>query len=266
MFLLLEQLVDRQLFKLIRPLCKIQDDHAERDVRSRKMANQAYKGCYYIGVSVWFYFVIAKDQDWLPKQLGGAAPSMRRAIETLPYPKFNNGIEQYFLVTAGYHMAGLISIMLGKKRRDFLEMTLHHFICIFLYSGGYLMNIHHPASIVAFLHDSSDILACCVKMLGETKYDRTNIVLFIAHMASWGYNRLVYFPILIYEIHVYSSITDWNRFCVFNFTFLLSCLCMLHYYWYALFFRILYKYFTKGVREDLIQKTEMKDKTTLKVA
>lgn len=50
------------------------------------MAINTYKGLYYMLVSVWFYNVIAKDQDWLPYQLGGTAPSMKRSIETLPYP------------------------------------------------------------------------------------------------------------------------------------------------------------------------------------
>lgn len=157
-------------------------------------------------------------------------------------------------------MASLLSMCFASKRRDFIEMMLHHLICIFLYGGGYLMNILHPASIVAFLHDSSDFFIAFAKVLGETNFDKTNIVVYMAHLASWGYNRLVYFPVMIYEIHVYSSITDWNRFCVFNFTFMLSCLCLLHYYWYALFLKILYRYATKGTREDLIQRTEMQNK------
>ena len=159
----------------------------------------------------------------------------------------------------------MISMLFSAKRRGFIEMMLHHLICIFLYGGGYLMNILHSASIVAFLHDSSDICITFSKMFVETHFERINLCFFIANLFSWGLNRLVYFPVLIYEIHTYSAlVTDWNRFCVFNFTFMLSCLFLLHCYWYTMFINILIKYMFKGEREDLIHKIEMKKTSSAK--
>lgn len=162
------------------------------------------------------------------------------------------------MVITAYHWASLVGMGFNTKRRDFIEMMLHHMICLFLYSGGYLMNIVEAASLVGFLHDSSDIFITLAKVFGETNYGKMNFIIFMVNMVTWGYNRIIYLPVCIYEIHTYSlTVTDWNRFCVFNFTFNLSCLFILHCYWYSIFFKILYKYISKGEREDLVQKTEM---------
>ena len=257
-FFLLEQLIDKHLYKLFRPLCKIQDDFEEREVRSRKMAINYLKISYYLGNSLYFYYVIAAGQDWLPEQLGGTAPSMERVLARLPYPPYGNQMQNYFLVITGYHWASLFGMFFCTKRRDWIEMMLHHTICLFLFSGGYLMNIVEAAGLVAFLHDASDVFITLAKIFGETNYEKMNIIIFLVNMVTWGYNRIYYLPVCIYEIHTFSqTVTDWNRFCVFNFTFNLSCLWVLHVYWYSIFIRILYKYFSKGHREDLVQKTEM---------
>lgn len=252
-FFFLEQLVDKELFKLFIPFCKIQDDLDERDVRSRKMGNSAYKVCFYLGNSYYFYYIIAAGQDWLPVQLGGVAPTMETVLARLPYPPYDNHMQNYFLAITGYHWASLASMFFCKKRRDWIEMLAHHTICLFLFSGGYLMNIVEAAGLVSFLHDSSHIFLGIAKILGETNYGKTNVAIFMLNLITWGYNRVYYLPINIYEIHTISQkVTDWNRFCVFNFTFALSCLWVLHCYWFFVFWQILFNYFKKGTREDLI--------------
>ena len=65
------------------PICKIQNNYVERELRSKKAAVSFYKTIYYI-CSTTFAFLIIKDQDYFPRYFGGNGHFMN-VFNDFPY-------------------------------------------------------------------------------------------------------------------------------------------------------------------------------------
>jgi len=76
------------------------------------------------------------------------------------------------------------------------------------------------------------------------------VVTFVSTIVTWMYVRNYCFTSIIYSIHTGPDPFESKPHLIDIFVFLLSCLCILHYYWVAMFFKILYVYATKGEAED----------------
>lgn len=77
-------------------------------------------------------------------------------------------------------------------------------------------------------------------------------------MAVWFYSRMVVLPWTIYTLHVTPVDMGW-KYTMPTFCYLLSCMFMLHCYWFMLFCRMLSKFVSSGVAEDIQSKTVVKD-------
>jgi hypothetical protein len=174
------------------PYCKEQNDLKLRELRSAKAAKSLYKAFYFMFATAWGYYVL-KDEYYLPPSLGGRG-LMVRSFEEHPFAKHAEGLKTYILVTMGYHVGSLITHFIGTRKNDFVEMALHHIVCIYLFAGMYLYNIWEVGSAVAFLHDIADITTNWVKMLAETKDKKVVPVLFVFHMGIWFWTRLFILP------------------------------------------------------------------------
>ena len=140
-------------------------------------------------------------------------------------------------------------------------MGLHHLATIWLFVGCYLLNGIRVGTVISFLHDLSDIPGMFCKALSCTRYDSATATTFLVTVATWIYVRNYCFTSIIYSIsqaetnpfHPYPSL-------LYIFIFLLSCLCVLHFYWVCMFFRLLHGYATKGATEDCQNKVELDGK------
>jgi hypothetical protein len=103
-------------------------------------------------------------------------------------------------VTIGYHVGGLFSHLFTTRKNDFVEMGLHHILALYLYGGSYLFNLWNVASVIALLHDISDITTCFTKILAETDYKNTLGVSFAFHMVIWFYTRNWHLPQIIWSL------------------------------------------------------------------
>merc|ERR1711967_60473 len=95
---------------LCRLLCKTQDTstpekYDEQTRRSHKMAKMSVRVLYFLGATLWGYYVL-KDEYWLPWELGGKGVSYREAFKEFPYGNHPKGIKEYLLWTMGYHTGG----------------------------------------------------------------------------------------------------------------------------------------------------------------
>lgn len=141
-FSLIELLCRCHLYKYYLPYCKEQKDLVMREVRSIKATVHIYKAIYYLGASIYAYKV-SKDTHFLHYLYGGKANDFAAGLQGYPYqdrssyPEFKT----YYLVGMGYHLSSVTPLIYSASKKDFVEMMLHHFCCLFLYGGGYLMNI-----------------------------------------------------------------------------------------------------------------------------
>ena len=213
-----------------------------RELRSGKAAHCIYKFFYFVIVSAWGYSVM-KDQVWFPTYLGGSG-DMIRSFDGHPHANHCEGLKMYILVTMGYHAGGLITLALGTRRNDFIEMGLHHLVTMYLFGGMYVYNIWEIGSAIAYLHDVSDITANVVKMLAETNDKFWLPITFVLHMILWFWFRNIVLPKYVWHL-----LTDFIYVEMYGetlvipiFGFGLLCLCFLHLYWFTMFCRLLKKF------------------------
>jgi hypothetical protein len=131
----------------------------------------------------------------------------------------------------GYHVGGLMFHFTDVRRTDFLEMTLHHTVALYLYGGSYMFNVWETGAVIAYLHDLTDIFVSSTKMVAETEFKVTTVVVFITNMTLWFYIRLIVFPYLIYTCYI--TPIDFGHWCILPiYIYLLSCLFLLHIFWF----------------------------------
>ena len=92
-YMVIEKLFDLIMPTLMAPMCKVQEEGEEKKRRVDKMASQMFKLAHFIFSSVWLY-VIAKDAEWFPWQLGGSG-DFHTAFKDLPYADHVPGIDKY---------------------------------------------------------------------------------------------------------------------------------------------------------------------------
>ena len=147
---------------------------------------------------------------------------------------------------------------------DFEEMLLHHIAANCLYFCYIFSNIMGIGSVIAYLHDLADITGKLCKLLNATIYQNTSAVAFVACMVVWFVTRILALPQMIYFIftdcNYTPSLQQFQPFIYLNGIFL-SVMCVLHYYWFAMFFKILGRYISTGKGDDLQNRVEKsKDK------
>lgn len=137
---------------------------------------------------------------------------------------------------------------LSPRKNDFVEMALHHIVAFYLFSGCYLCNVWEMGSVIAFLHDVADITTNIVKALAETKYGNVTAGFFVYHMAVWFYTRNLLLPYFIKLMLIDLGNTDFagETLIIPMFAYLLSCMFLLHCYWFFLFIKMMHKFVSKG--------------------
>jgi len=172
----------------------------------------------------------------------------------------------YTLVTMGYHVGGLISHFMHPKGNDFLEMALHHFCAFYLFFGYYMANSWEIGMVIAFLHDIADITANITKCGSNTKWTKVTVFFFLINIAVWFHTRLFVLPYQLIYGTIYKACPWWTSTSgengvriVSGFIYLLSCMTMLHFYWFYIFFNMLKHYAKKGEAEDLQNKVKAKE-------
>lgn len=214
------------------------------------MAYSFYRFIYFTFATVWGYLVL-KDEYWMPWQLGGSGYYVD-TFKEMPYGKSPSGLKEYLLITMGFHVGGLITHFFGPRRNDFLEMTLHHLAALYLFGGCYLLNLWEIGGVIAFLHDIADVTTNFVKFLADTDYTNATVFVFISHMVIWAWTRNLVLPYFVYTIWTQdmAELKDVSTFVKPFFCYLLSCMIMLHYYWFSLFVLMLVKYSKTNQTED----------------
>ena len=148
---------------------------------------------------------------------------------------------------------------------DFEEMLLHHIATTSLCFAYIFGNMLYIGSLIAYLHNVSDVVGKVVKLLNSTIYQDASAVSFIVCMFVWFVTRNWSLPQLIY--HIFTTLKyppgleQFQPYIFLNGVFL-CVLCALHYYWFAMFCRILLKYAITGKADDDQNKVEKKSGST----
>lgn len=162
----------------------------------------------------------------------------------------------------GYHTASTLNHLLELRnpKSDMFDMLLHHFVAIGLIVFSYLNNYVGPGMYIAFLHDLADLPGSVTKCFSELKFTLATVSAFFTTMAVWFYSRLVMLPLGMYTL--YEKMPEENKQFGTTYSLLvfLGIMCLLHYFWFSMFIRLLINYKTKGATDDKISDVDMDKK------
>ncbi|CAG0904620.1 unnamed protein product, partial [Darwinula stevensoni] len=176
----------------------------------------------------------------------------------------------YYILLLAFYMTQLVMLPFDVKRNDYLAQTTHHVVTIGLMVGSWISNGTRIGSVVLIVHECTDVMLQCGKLLkyfkkpdpndivGKVfvfqcgkllkyfkKPDPNDIVgkVFVIFSATWILTRVIYFPVFI-NIPATEAVLDPDRlggcFIFKALAVLLWILFVLHLYWTTLLIRVIY--------------------------
>lgn len=190
-------------------------------------------GCFTLFSTEWFW-----DTDkWL---IG--------YIHNQPLTDF---IKWYYWVELAFYNSLLISQFFDTKRKDFLQLFIHHIVTIILIGGSYIIAHFRYGAVIMFLHDTSDYWLESAKVANYAKTQRLCDVLFVIFAITFFLTRWVYFPFWVLKSFIVDNAKlsgPMQSYITFPYIFLYMCfvLVILHIYWGFMIANMVYKFTVVG--------------------
>lgn len=241
-------------YKQIQGLAKQLDwteRQVERWIRMRRMMDRpstlvkfmecGWRFSYYgfaFGYGVWTLW----DKDWFW--------DINHCWYTFPHQGVTNDIWWYYMMELSFYWSLLFSMFEDIKRKDFLEMLIHHFVTIILLVLSWTCNLIRAGTLVLVIHDCADIFLEMAKMMKYIKWQRTCDALFAIFTVTWIGTRLVIYPYwFLYStcIGAKEIVPMFPAYYIFN--SLLLLLLVLHIIWTYFILKVLYRAILSGQME-----------------
>jgi hypothetical protein len=238
----------KSFFKNIIPEKKFPLGSLERDAKAQMLGERVFKITMNIFcVTSLYHIMLREDCDFLDTRIGGRS---ERPLYFFNHPcqKLPSMMDSFYVFKLSYHLYELgYTIMFDRKRHDFPEYVLHHFLTFTLIYFSYVVNYLPVGAAVMILHDVTDLGASIFKLVVDITPMTYQIGGYIVMVVSWVYFRLWYFPVfVIYRIYEESQEwhgKTWNANLICMLTGFLCVLFFLHCFWFYLMFKGLMKRF-----------------------
>lgn len=177
-----------------------------------------------------------RDKPFFPPSLGGSG-DLSKWMEGLPAWSKTRTFDIIFVSSAGFFLEDLVELAVRKKQKDFIEMSLHHFISIVLIYFSHVINCGSIGQMIVYLHYIADIFVAAGKCFNELPGIVVPASMLIMTLLSWGWTRLIVFPQIIYSCIFFdpenSNLGIKNPLISkYAFIFFLLVLQVLHWFWY----------------------------------
>ena len=146
---------------------------------AKKASKNAFQIIHFVSAVAWGWYEL-KDKPYFPWFLGGRDPNATFCYgidgsmgdeNPGPWAPNQESLMNYYLITAGYHWAdGIRHAFFQERMSDFHEMTLHHIAAVSLLFASSYGQFMGTGSVVAYLHDITDIFGCACKLFNCTIY------------------------------------------------------------------------------------------------
>lgn len=179
----------------------------------RKLASNIFKGIYYLIITV-FGYVVLKDCDYFPKELGGRGYMAKMFEQGYPNSFYHEKPQffdfHYFICLSYSFMDWIWLVFIYDRQSDFWNMILHHLCTSSLIIFSYITNYSNIGCIVLFLHNFSDVILYLNRMLVYCEFPTTpKKIIPVSILISFLYTRLYVLGQVIYTIY-YSITWDWE--------------------------------------------------------
>jgi len=166
------------------------------------------------------------------------------------------------MIELSFYWSLSISQFFDVKRKDFVEMFIHHVTTIALLSLSWTCNLTRCGSLVLLVHDCSDVFLELAKMLHYAKLNTLCDVIFGIFVLVWTFTRLGLFPTWI----LYSATVEapqilemFPAYYIFNGLF--SVLLILHVIWTFFIYKIAFNALAKKDEQIRDSRSDSEEET-----
>ena len=205
--------------------------------------NLVFLGCLY-------KIMLGDDCTFFDVRLGGKT-SHPLYFYNHPCQMIPSSLDSFYLFKLGYHCYELIhTSLMDRKRSDFIEYLLHHFLTFTLILFSYQLNYLPVGAAVMVLHDITDMTASVFKLCVDVTPFTIQMLSYALMLVSWIYFRLWFFPVHVIA-RIYEESQNWHgspmngNFVSMLSTFLSVLFCM-HVFWFYIMLKGLAKRLSKS--------------------
>ena len=223
------------------------------DKKVTKFVEAAWRGLFY-GTFIILAFDACTDDNYVFHSWFFVSLELWDGV---PFHPLCPKLKFFFMVELGSYLHQLL--WTEVKRKDALEMIIHHIVTILLIGFSYSCNFWRIGCVIMVIHDIADVFLesakCCnyIKTIGKRDWAGTCCdVLFGCFALSFFITRLVIFPGHIgWSVWSEGPLPPRNWWGALSFyIFLLIVLQILHIFWFSTIAKMIYKLVTTGIEKD----------------
>jgi len=188
-----------------------------------KFCETGWRCLYYSGAFLYGSWCLW-DKPWLW--------DIKHCWYNYPHHDLEPSVWWYYMVELAFYWSLSFSQFTDVRRKDFIEMFIHHLTTIALLSFSWTCNLTRCGALVLVVHDFSDIFLELAKMFHYAKLNTACDIIFGIFVVAWCITRLGLFPTWILfsaTIEAPQMVEMFPAYYIFN--GLLSVLLVLHVIW-----------------------------------
>merc|ERR1712194_12066 len=141
---------------------------------------------------------------------------------------------------------------MDPKRKDYLEMLLHHIVTVTLITIAYMMNYTPISALILLNIDKCDIFIYALKAWVDSKYTPVVLLYFFLCLFHFLFDRLYVFPMYLiwhavwFNNDYYQEVPGFWLMATF-----LHLLLVLHAYWCVLLAKLGWKFAMTGKKAEM---------------
>lgn len=180
--------------------------------------------------------------------------------EDYPHLEMGSMLKWYYMSQAGFWISQLWVVQTETKRKDHLEMVLHHLVTCALITSSYVFNFTRIGTAVFVMMYTVDIFLPLAKMLRYLGLQKACDCTFVVFVLSWIYTRHYLYYFIVKSIWLESSIlgtypphpeNPYNEPGKYAFIAGFLLLQSLMIYWFVFIIKIVYRVITgQGAGDD----------------
>jgi ceramide synthetase len=168
----------------------------------------------------------------------------------------DDALKCYYLLYGTRYAQAILSVLLEHKRKDFLEMIVHHVATVVVVAVSFVGGYYRIGAVIMLLFDPADVFLHAAKQFKYIGFGTLADIFFVLFMASFFISRCFLYPYCCwsahFELETYVTMTSTEWTCVG----MLYILLALNFFWMYLIFKVLYGLITKGAAEDVRSDSE----------
>lgn len=220
-----------------------QRNQQEKPTTLAKFTESAWR-CAFYSFAFGYGLYTLSDKPWLWDTM--------HCWYDYPNHSVTDGIWWYYMIELGFYWSLIFSQFLDVKRKDFLQMFVHHVVTILLLCLSWAANLFRVGTLVLVVHDFADCPLEAAKMAKYLRWRRIANATFTLFFIVWLVSRLGLYPYrVIYSTSVMAITVVEISPAYYIFNALLIALQVLHVLWTWMIVRIAKHAFANKEIKDL---------------